>query len=235
MKRKPYIIYIILFSLYILLITAAFIGLERYSSVSSVPDLSPAIIIDAGHGGEDGGAVSNGIIEKDINLKIAKKLRNILNISGYKVTMTRDSDKMINKFGKTLRERKVSDMKERLSIFNSDNNNVVVSIHQNKFSIERYNGAQVFYGTKSKNSKALAQSIKDSIHTLLQPDNKREIKQADSNIYLLYNSNVCSVIVECGFISNINEAINLNRNDCQNKIAFAIYNGILDYYNNIRG
>ena len=138
---------------------------------------------------------------------------------------------MINESGDTLRERKVSDMKNRLKLFNESENNIVISIHQNKFTQEEYKGSQVFYSTNNKESEKLALSIKTSIKTLIQPHNEREIKPADRNIYLLYNSKTPSVIVECGFISNIEEARVLKDSAYQNKIAFAIYSGFLDYYN----
>lgn len=233
MKKKTLVLYILLLSIYIILIAAAFFGLERFSSTSSITDNSPTIIIDAGHGGDDGGAVANNTVEKDINLSISKKLYNIFKLSGFKVKMTRKTDTMINNSGEALRERKVSDMKQRLAVYNSSEDNIVISIHQNKFTEERYNGAQVFYSANNKNSSNLAESIKNSIKTLIQPENNREIKPADSGIYLLNNSTVCSVIVECGFISNYKEAENLRNNEYQDKIAFAVYNGFLDYYNNI--
>lgn len=229
--RKSYIVYLILFILYLAFISVAITNIENISDVNTNSDNKPIIIIDAGHGGEDGGAVANNIVEKDINLKIALKLRDVLIISGFSVKLTRNQDEMINDTGVSLRERKVSDMKKRLSIFNENNNNVVISIHQNKFEIEKYNGSQIFYSTNNDNSKKIAECIKNSIHNLIQPYNNREIKPADKNIYLLYNSKVPSVIVECGFISNINEANNLKQEIYQNKIVFAIYSGILNYFN----
>lgn len=232
LRNKTVFIYIFLFLIYIFLIIIAFANIDRISSVNSFSENMPAIIIDAGHGGDDGGAVANGITEKVINLSISKKLRSIFKASGFNVIMTRSSDKMINTEGNTLRERKVSDMKNRLNIFNNNDNNIVISIHQNKFSMEQYHGTQVFYSANNKNSALLAESIKNNVKALLQPDNNRETKIADKNIYLLYNSKACSVIVECGFISNINEAAKLKSESYQNELAFAIYTGVMEFYNN---
>lgn len=232
LKNKKLIIYIALFILYIFFIVFSFINIDSYSSVNSVYIEKPVIIIDPGHGGEDGGAATDNIVEKNINLEISKKLNYIFKASGFNVKMTRNSDKMINSYGTSLRERKVSDMKNRLSMYNSSENNIVVSIHQNKFPQEKYNGTQIFYSTNNKNSQILADNIKTNVKNLLQPDNEREIKPADRNIYLLYNSKVPSVIVECGFISNYNDAEKLQNNEYQNKLVFAIFSGVMEYYNN---
>ncbi len=231
LKRKSVILYIVFFIIYLILIIFAFYNIDNYSAVNVEYNSLPVIVIDAGHGGEDGGAVANNVVEKNINLSISNKLRDIFISSGFNVKMTRSSDKMINESGDTLRERKVSDMKNRLKLFNESENNIVISIHQNKFTQEEYKGSQVFYSTNNKESEKLALSIKTSIKTLIQPHNEREIKPADRNIYLLYNSKTPSVIVECGFISNIEEARVLKDSAYQNKIAFAIYSGFLDYYN----
>lgn len=231
LKRKSVILYIIFFIIYLILIIFAFYNIDNYSAVNVEYNSLPVIVIDAGHGGEDGGAVANNVVEKNINLSISNKLRDIFISSGFNVKMIRSSDKMINDSGDTLRERKVSDMKNRLKLFNESENNIVISIHQNKFTQEEYKGSQVFYSTNNKESEKLALSIKTSVKTLIQPDNEREIKPADRNIYLLYNSKTPSVIVECGFISNLEEARLLKDSAYQNKIAFAIYSGFLDYYN----
>lgn len=231
LKRKSVILYIIFFIIYLILIIFAFYNIDNYSAVNVEYNSLPVIVIDAGHGGEDGGAVANNVVEKNINFSISNKLRDIFISSGFNVKMTRSSDKMINDSGDTLRDRKVSDMKNRLKLFNKSENNIVISIHQNKFTQEEYKGSQVFYSTNNKESEKLALSIKTSIKTLIQPDNERETKPADRNIYLLYNSKTPSVIVECGFISNLEEARLLKDSAYQNKIAFAIYSGFLDYYN----
>lgn len=230
-KRKIFIVYIVILIIYIFFVIKAFMSIDSYSTVNTNADSIQTIIIDAGHGGDDGGAVANGIVEKDVNLSISKKLYNIFKASGFNVKMTRNSDEMINDYGDSLRERKISDMKKRLGIFNSSENNVVISIHQNKFTQEQYFGTQIFYSTNNPKSLALANSVKSNVQALLQPDNEREVKPATRDIYLLYNSKVPSIIVECGFISNFNEANKLKQESYQNEIAFTIYSGFLEYYN----
>jgi N-acetylmuramoyl-L-alanine amidase len=231
-KNKAFIIYVILFIAYLIFIVLSFINIDSLADVNSSDISEPIIVIDAGHGGEDGGAVANNIVEKDINLSISKKLKDIFKASGFIVITTRDKDKMINTNGSSLRERKVSDMKNRLELFNKNENNIVVSIHQNKFSQEKYSGTQIFYSENNPQSETMAEYIRKNIAKLIQPENERTTKPADRSIYLLYNSKVPAVIVECGFISNYTEANKLKDNNYQKKLAFAIYSGVLEFYNN---
>lgn len=190
------------------------------------------VVVDAGHGGEDSGAVANSLLEKDINLEIALKLRDMLEASGIEVKMIRESDISIyDTASGTIRERKVSDLKNRVEIVNSNKKHILVSIHQNKFEQSKYSGAQMFYSTNNDKSQILAESIRKSITGLIQPNNTRELKKGGNDIYLLNKSTVPSVIVECGFISNPEEAKNLSDKEYQSKMAFAIYCGILEYKN----
>ena len=195
----------------------------------------PVIVIDPGHGGEDGGAVApDGTNEKDINLGIAKQLDTICRYSGIKTIMTRKSDIAIYDVGKdTLRSKKVSDMKNRLKIFNQDKNSIAVSIHQNKFEKEKYSGSQLFFSANNPKSEMLAECIRLSVTGMMQPDNKREKKAATKDIYLLYNCNQHSVIVECGFLSNNAELEKLKSKEYQKKIAFSVYCGCLEYINRV--
>lgn len=190
----------------------------------------PTIVIDAGHGGEDSGAIANdGTLEKDINLDIAQRLNNMLRSSGFKTIMTREDDISIHEKGsKTIREKKASDMRNRLNIINSNPNNILISIHQNKFEKKQYCGTQIFYSKNNPASKELAESIKLSFSELIQPENKRGTKPADKNIYLLHNSKIPAVIVECGFISNDSELAKLTDEEYRKKVAFSIYCGILN-------
>lgn len=231
LRRIYYLIFIGLFVLYLLLVTFSFIHLDDFSQTSNNRFNDITVVIDPGHGGEDGGAVANDIVEKDINLSISKKLKSVFRSSGFNVVLIRDKDEMINTDGDTIGSKKISDMKNRLSIYNQNENNVVISIHQNKFTQEKYSGTQVFYSFKNSNSEVLAQSIRNSIVTYLQPDNNRECKKTTKDIYLLYNANVPSVIVECGFISNVAEAEKLKTDDYQNQLAYSIYIGFLEYIN----
>lgn len=229
--KVTYLLVLGLFIVYILLIIIAFYNIDNFSEVNAVIPSDLTVVLDAGHGGEDGGAVANNIVEKSINLSITNKLYELFKCNGFKVIKTRSADKMLNSEGNTLRERKVSDMKNRLELFDNNTNNVIISIHQNKFTQEQYNGSQVFYSTNNPNSKELAESIRKNIVNLLQPNNSRECKQATNSIYLLYKTTNPAIIVECGFISNYIEAQKLKDENYQNKIAFAVFSGFLDYYN----
>lgn len=208
------------------------INYDKDINVVSESMISPVIVIDAGHGGEDGGASANGVLEKDINLSIAKQLRDMLEVSGYSVTMTREDDISIyDNTAESTREKKVSDLKNRVSIINGKKNNVLVSIHQNKFEQSQYFGTQMFYSKNDPKSAVLAEELRKSVTGMLQPENKRELKSADSSIYILDKAEVPAVIVECGFISNAEEAKKLSDKEYQQKMAFSIYSGILGYIN----
>lgn len=215
------------------LIFNAFETVADEATTADVSENEFIVIIDPGHGGEDSGAVANSVLEKDINLDISLRVRDMLRASGITVKMTRDSDLSIyDTSAGTIREKKVSDLKNRVEIANSSKNNILVSIHQNKFEDSKYSGAQMFYSTNNEKSKILAESIRQSVTGLIQQDNKRELKKAGSDIYLLNKSTVPSVVVECGFLSNSEEAKKLSDEEYKNKMAFAIYCGILEYKNN---
>lgn len=210
-----------------------FVNKNLNASALSSAEISknyPTIIIDAGHGGEDGGASSaKGTLEKDINLDIALTLEKMLLQGGYKVKMIRQTDVSIhNPDASTTRERKVSDIHNRVKIADSDKNNILVSVHQNHFSESKYFGTQIFYSKNHLNSQILAENIRKTVTTLLQPDNTRKIKEA-SNVYLLDNISVPGVIVECGFLSNPDEAYLLSQEDYRDNMAYCIYLGILEY------
>lgn len=190
------------------------------------------IVVDAGHGGEDGGATGKSERpEKDINLAISKDLQQLLIASGYRVVMTRTTDTAISDNLNSIHERKVSDIHNRMKIIESQGNCIFVSIHQNLFEQSQYQGTQVFYSKNTAESKELAESIKGRVVSLLQNDNTRATKPATSSIYLLWNAKVPAVLVECGFLSNEEEAVKLNQEEYQQQMAFAIYCGILDYCN----
>lgn len=193
----------------------------------------PVVVLDPGHGGVDGGASAGGIVEKNVNLSIAKKVRELCLLFGFEVRMTRQEDVSIHDADKTtVRAQKNSDLNNRLKIMTQDPGAVVVSIHLNKFPQSRVKGAQVFYAGKSQGSELLAQTIQDNFKSLLQPDNDRQIKKADSSLFLLYNNTVTpAVLVECGFISNPDEAALLASEDYQDQVAFAICWSLLQFYN----
>ena len=234
MKIKKFIFPCICFALlsaFVFLMISAALNIKVSVSSENVKSM-PTIVIDAGHGGEDGGAVSeSGVLEKDINLSIANDTSALFYLLGFDVKQTRKTDIALDNGEDTIRKRKVSDMKKRLEIFNSSKENTIISIHQNKFSESKYHGTQIFYSPNDPKSKQLADSIKYSVKGLLQPDNERECKKADSGIYLLKNTNNPAVIVECGFISNGKECKNLLDSQYQKQMAFSITAGFLSYYN----
>ena len=192
----------------------------------------PNIIIDAGHGGVDSGAVGvDNVLEKDINLSIALKLRDLLDATGFNTTMTREVDESIhNRDANSIRAKKVSDMKNRLNLVNGDANNLLISIHQNKFEVSQYRGAQVFFSRNNPRSQELAQSMRAAIVGLLQKDNTREVKPSPNGVFLLNKATVPAVIVECGFLSNSGDVKNLLTEDYQAQMAFSIYCGFLDFW-----
>ncbi len=221
----------ILFSVF-LVISILFLNETKIASVSQlIENKYPVIIIDAGHGGEDGGAIGvDGTNEKDINLEIALKLNDILTVIGYETRMVRTTDISIhNENSNTLREKKVSDIRNRAAIMEEYENCFYVSIHQNKYEDSRIWGAQTFYSPNDEASKTLAQFIQTSIATELQPDNKRLIKESGTSIYVLYNATKPAVMVECGFISNPNELSQLKTEEYQSEMAFSIMSGIINY------
>lgn len=231
MKVKT--IYLIILA--VLLISFCIVMFSAFSNISArtstdIDDDHITVIIDAGHGGEDGGAEVDGILEKDINLSIAEKLADTLRLCGVHVTEIRDEDiSVYDDSAQTLREKKVSDLKHRVEIVNGSENNILVSIHQNKFDNSAYSGAQVFYSTNNDNSRVLAESIRNSVVSLIQNDNTRELKPAGSDIYLLDNATVPAVIVECGFLSNAEERTKLLDSGYQSEMAYSIAMGVLEY------
>lgn len=201
-------------------------------TVSAEVTAKPTIIIDAGHGGEDGGAMSeSGLLEKDVNLDIALTLQKLFMQSGFKVIMTRTDDKAIyDSDATTLREKKVSDIHNRSDICNSDSNNIFISIHQNKFEQSKYSGTQMFYSVNNTSSSQLAENIRTAVTGLLQNDNNRQCKPTTDDVYILKNATVPAVLVECGFLSNPQEEALLATQEYRNQMAFAIFTGFLEYY-----
>ncbi len=231
MKVKT--IYLIILA--VLLISFCIVMFSAFSNITAhtsadIDDDRITVIIDAGHGGEDGGAEVDGILEKDINLSIADKLADTLRLCGVRVTEIRDEDiSVYDDSAQSLREKKVSDLKHRVEIVNGSENNILVSIHQNKFDNNAYSGAQVFYSSNNDKSRVLAESIRNSVVSLLQNDNTRELKPANSDIYLLDNAIVPAVIVECGFLSNDEERAKLLDSGYQSEMAYSIAMGVLEY------
>jgi N-acetylmuramoyl-L-alanine amidase len=207
---------------------------EKAASAANggIPDAEKTVIIDPGHGGPDGGAVGiDGSVEKNINLALSLRLRAFLTAAGFRVIMTRSDDRAINDSGaKTIRDIKRTDLHNRLKIINNNPGAIFVSIHQNIYESPQYSGAQIFYSKNNAQSRVLAVSIQARFRALLQPGNEREIKEAQSNLFILYNSKSPAVLAECGFMSNPAECALLQSDEYRAKAAFAVFCGIMDYY-----
>ena len=235
MKNRFSLTAALLIALFIIVLILVLIYTAYKNELASVFDSgntdAQTVILDAGHGGLDGGAVGiDGTVEKDINLQIAQKLKAVLELYGYNVIMTRSDDGSIHDSqAHSTREQKVSDIHNREKIITEHPDALFVSIHQNHFSQSNVHGTQVFYSGNNNLSPALAQNIQDAIVSHLQLDNKRLIKKSGTEIYLLYHSKIPSVMVECGFMSNRNDMNDLKNQDYQRILAFSIADGITNY------
>ena len=184
-------------------------------------DRHHTIIIDAGHGGEDGGAIScTGRAESQYNLEISLRLMDLFHLIGYKTCMIRTEDVSIYKDGGSLAAKKVSDLKERVRITNEIENATLISIHQNTFPDSKYGGAQVFYGAKME-SRLLAELLQRAFCETVNPNSHRKSKKADK-IYLMEHINCTGILVECGFLSNPQEEMLLQTPDYQQKLVCVI-------------
>lgn len=201
----------------------------RQVNTALPPPNAPVIVLDAGHGGEDGGAVGiAGVIEKDLNLAVALQLAPFLRALGYDVQLTRCEDCDLSEPASTLRERKRSDIQARHAMLEElRDGDLFLSIHMNQFTQASAHGTQVFYSPNHPQSAVVAEQIQRSVVRLLQPENHRQIKPAGSSIYLLHRGTRPAVMVECGFISNPGEAERLQDAAYQRQLAFAIAIGVL--------
>lgn len=217
----------------LLLASMALVGREAaiYAAGSNVKveETVRCVVIDAGHGGDDPGKVGiNGAWEKDINLQVAERLKLFLEANDIEVVMTRESDEGL--YDADASNKKVQDMKRRIELIDETAPVLTVSIHQNSYPEEYVHGAQVFYYTGSREGRQLAEMIQNQLVEKADPENKRQVKANDS-YYLLKKTGVPIVIVECGFLSNSAEAEKLCTPEYQDRIAWAIHMGILQYLN----
>ena len=191
------------------------------------------VVIDSGHGGMDPGKIAaDGTPEKDLNLSIALKLQKYLEAADIRVVMTRTED--MGLYDENAPNKKVQDMKNRITLMEECNADLVVSIHQNSYSDSAIHGAQVFYYTTSADSKALAETLQELLIRDLDPANHRQAK-ANDTYYLLKKTSCPTVIVECGFLSNPEEAAKLKSDSYQERIAWVLHLGILQYLNDTKG
>ena len=229
MKRnwKEIIAYLLIFSVFLCVPLA---GNRTIAVLSEETANDDYVIIDAGHGGVDGGAVScTGVYESQINLEISQKLNDVMHLLGIRTIMIRDSDISVYTEGKTIAAKKVSDIRERVRIANTTPNALLLSIHQNTFSDSKYHGTQVFYNGKF-DSKVLAEEMQTSFRENVNPDNKRKCKKT-SGVYLMEHINCSGILIECGFLSNAKEEEHLRNPEYQKKLCCVIGATVSQYLN----
>ena len=214
--------------LFYILIVSIFLTVTYWGSTatSAIAQMIPVergntVIIDAGHGGVDGGATScTGKLESAFNLEIALRLNDLMQLLGMHTAMIRTTDISVYTQGETIAAKKVSDLKERVKIVNETENALLVSIHQNTFSDGRYGGAQVFYGTKGEGQQ-LAEQLQNALCATVNPGSNRRSKKADG-IYLMEHIKTTGVLIECGFLSNAEEEAKLRSAEYQKKLCCVI-------------
>lgn len=223
------------FAPFYLLVVIIFLGIAHIGSktITTVNQLRPVdrrycIVIDAGHGGIDGGATScTGVLESNINLEIALRLDDLLHLLGYDTVMIRRVDESVYTQGNTIASQKVSDLKERVRIVNETPGAILVSIHQNTYSDSRYHGAQVFYANDDK-SKKLAQTMQQNIIGILNPGSNRKSKPA-KGVYLMEHISAPGILIECAFLTNPEEEALIRNANYQMKLC-AVIGGTISSY-----
>ena len=211
-----------------ILIAAIFLSAAYWGSVavSVLADTIPmerntVIVIDPGHGGEDGGATSSsGVLESNLNLEISLRLNDLLHLLGYDTVMIRTTDKSVYTNGETIAEKKVSDLKERVRIANATEKGILISIHQNHFTDSKYSGAQVFYN-RNDTGQRLAEIMQTNLVQTVNRNSNRKSKKADG-VYLMEHAQIPGVLVECGFLSNTAEDVKLRTPEYQKKLCCVI-------------
>lgn len=186
------------------------------------------LVLDAGHGGEDGGAVSpDGVAESQINLEISLKIRDLLRLCGQPVSMIREEDRSMDSGESSIRQRKTSDLKKRVQIVNETNNAVLLSIHQNSLpSSPVTHGAQVFWNAV-EGAERIATAVQEDLNILINPGNEKQAKKIPEFVYLMKKITAPGILVECGFLSNQAETLQLQEKNYQTKLAATITAGVL--------
>lgn len=185
------------------------------------------VVIDAGHGGEDGGAIGvNGVLEKDLNLAVARTIADLLRADGYTVIETRTDDRLLYEQKDENGHKKRADLANRLAYMQTYPECVFVSIHMNTYPVANCEGLQVWYSPNLPESKILAESVQSVVCARMQPDNTRRVKPANSLIYLLHKATVPAILIECGFLSTPAECEKLSDKDYQRALALAIFSSL---------
>ena len=230
-----YILFGILFAL--LLFFLSQVGLhflpnhaQKQQAATSQQSPSPIVVLDAGHGGEDGGAIGiNGVVEKDLNFSITKKIDQILQANGIQTVLTRTDDRLLYDPNSDYRgQKKVQDLATRRKIAEKYDNAYFISIHMNSFPQSKYSGLQVYHSPNTAQSMELALQIQANVTHYLQPLNNRTVKAANSSIYLLEHLSCPAVLIECGFLSNLEEAALLADEAYQQQLAWLIAISIME-------
>lgn len=222
---------LVVFMLFCLIFALTTFIMHHQSTNVFSDKLSGRIVLDAGHGLPDGGAIgATGTVESTLNINIAKRVEKELTKDGYTVIMTRTDENSITDKSGTIAVQKKDDMHERLKIINTSDADIFVSIHMNKFTDSRYCGAQVLYSGNFDESAQLAALLQRELHALPDNKSKRTHLKAPPGIFLLKNAQIPAVLVECGFLSNFEEEKLLNTKEYQKAIAKAIVKGIESYY-----
>lgn len=229
-KSSPWFIGVATVGIFLLFIHAGSKAVTVIAQ-SLPPERDHCIIIDAGHGGEDGGATScAGVLESEYNLNIALRLNDLFQLLGYRTKMIRTEDISVYTKGETLSQKKMSDLKERVRICNETEGAILLSIHQNMFSDSQYSGAQVFYA-KSPGSESLAEKMQNLLVSSLNPGSHRKSKKGN-NIYIMERIVCPGVLVECGFLSNPQEEAKLRTEKYQKQICCVIVSAVELYLSN---
>lgn len=218
--------------LIILAAIIAFVGIKKYESRQTFVQRDIKIILDAGHGEPDGGAVGvGGTLEKDINLAIVEKLREVLESKGVEVILTREGDSGLqDESAKTIRKMKISDMNKRREIVKDSGADLFISIHMNSFSDKNVSGLHIFYDKSHSGIEETAKQIQDNISEVTGAQ-AHTVKTADDSLFLMKNPPVPAILIECGFLSNPEEEKKLSDEKYQAKIAWAIASALENYTN----
>lgn len=218
-----------------ILVISLFLGITYFTGKATtvIAQMIPlerdvTIVIDAGHGGVDGGATScTGMLESKFNLDISLKLRDLFHLLGYHTRMIRTEDISVYTSGETIAAKKVSDLRHRVKMVEESNNPILISIHQNTFSDERYDGPQVFYGPQGE-GELLAKKMQSALSDAVNPDSNRMAKRADG-VYLMQHISCTGILIECGFLSNPEEEAKLRRSDYQQKLCCVISGTVANF------
>lgn len=231
--KKNALVFITKFAAFsiVIALAAVYMGSVAAKTAATGVDASTkTIVIDAGHGGIDGGAVADdGTLEKDLNLALAKSVERVLKYLGANVLMTRTDDVMYAEPSSP--HKKLDDLTHRIKTAEGAGDVVFVSIHMNKFPVPKYSGLQVYYSKQNSESKLLADALQSAAAQYVQRENTRQTKAAGDEIYLLSKLNCPAVLVECGFLSNPDELAKLKTDEYRNKLAAVIAATVMEYIN----